>query len=549
MTLALVSGAYGESVSIGRGSSIAVSEGSSAKGILASDGTVVQSSVSSVGVIDDINIDPWVKNTKGDYAEIGLTGTNIAGFIYSDNYYPVKNDVAVSDAVWAQQWLSASSADSLHAYARASNSAGDSAGADLNLKYGSLKGYYNAAYTGSAPWLGMDRVASVQQILDSANGNEIQAQTWAVDLVGDAAGALTDVKQGFLYGYSVLADAVRYSNGLNAVGVSVDSMSASAPSGSILQVMNTYDNKGEDSWIGASIDNGNLIGNSLAYSINQWSQSTSSQNVMASKGSQVEIRSGGFTTALGYENMAYWNSNTDNMEIHLVPVVGGAGVFAAKKNEFKNAVVTTAATQNDISISTRGFGSKTALVLDPRRWEFQDSAQNRMVQYVNGINLDPMMDSLKNAGYAVTYFSDAAVSRDKVKQMDDYWISVLNTHANPYIIELSKSSDGKTYDTMQASELKGAYTNDNGMAIINGCNGFSETGLGTWSDAVSKASVSEGWTSTIGVDFSRIFLNNYFNYLSKGFTASQANNLAKATDNYDGQIKQLTLQGNTNFKL
>ena len=76
--LALISGACSESVSIGCGSSVAVSEGSSAEGNLASDGSITQSSVSSSGVIDALNIDPWVKNTKGDYAEIGVTGTNLA---------------------------------------------------------------------------------------------------------------------------------------------------------------------------------------------------------------------------------------------------------------------------------------------------------------------------------------------------------------------------------------------------------------------------------------------------------------------------------------
>ena len=253
MTLVLVSGAYGESVSVGCGSSVAVSGGGSAEGVLASDGSVTQSSVSSVEVIDDLNIDPWVKNTKGDYAEIGVTGTNIAGFTYSDNYSPIKNGVGVSDAVWAQQWVGASSADSLHAYARASNSAGDSAGADLDLKYGSLKGYYNAAYSGPAPWLGMDRVASVQQTLDSATGKEILAQTWAVDPVGDAAGSSTSVKQGTLYGYSVVANAAGYSNGLKAAGVSVDSMSASSTSGSINQIMAAYDSKGDASTV--SLDN------------------------------------------------------------------------------------------------------------------------------------------------------------------------------------------------------------------------------------------------------------------------------------------------------
>jgi len=285
MALVLIPGACGESVSVGRGSSVAVSEGSSAEGILTSDGSVTQSSVSSNGVIDNLNIDPWVQNTNGDYAEVGVTGTNIAGFSYSDNYYPGKGSGWVSNAVWAQQWMSASSADSLHAYARASNLAGDSAEANLDLKYGSLNGYYSAAYAGPAPWLGMNRVASVQQTLDSATGSEILAQTWAVDPVGDAAGASTSVKQGTLYDYSVLADAARYSNGLRAAGVEVDSARASAPYGSIQQIMAAIDYGGDKSQVNIDINKGYLYNDpyysnipTIAYSISDWGQTYALQS-------------------------------------------------------------------------------------------------------------------------------------------------------------------------------------------------------------------------------------------------------------------------------
>jgi hypothetical protein len=285
MALALIPGAYGESVSVGRGSSVAVSEGSSAEGILTSDGSVTQSSVSSNGVIDNLNIDPWVQNTNGDYAEIGVTGTNLAGFSYNDNYYPGKGSGWVSNAVWAQQWIDATSADSLHAYARASNSAGDSAEANLDLKYGSLNGYYSAAYAGPAPWLGMNRVASVQQTLDSATGSEILAQTWAVDPVGDAAGASTSVKQGTLYDYSVLADAARYSNGLRAAGVEVDSARASAPYGSIQQIMAAIDYGGDKSQVSIDINKGYLYNDpyysnipTIAYSISDWGQTYALQS-------------------------------------------------------------------------------------------------------------------------------------------------------------------------------------------------------------------------------------------------------------------------------
>ena len=285
MALVLISGACSESVTVGCGSSVAVSDGSSAEGNLASDGTVTQSSVSSVGVIDDLSIDPWVQNTNGDYAEIGVTGTNVAGLSYSDNYFPVKDSIGVSDAVWAQQWIDASSADSLHAYARASNSAGDSAGANLDVKYGSLKGYYNAAYAGPASWLGIDRGASVQQTLDSAKASKIVAQTWAVDPAGDAAGALTSVKQGTLYDYSVLADAARYSNGLRAAGVEVDSARASAPYGSIQQIMAAIDYGGDKSRVNIDINKGYLYNDpyysnipTIAYSISDLGQTYALQS-------------------------------------------------------------------------------------------------------------------------------------------------------------------------------------------------------------------------------------------------------------------------------
>jgi len=47
----------------------------------------------------------------------------------------------------------------------------------------------------------------------------------------------------------VLAASAGYSNGLKAAGVSVDSMSASSPSGSIYQVMNTYNSTGDTSTV------------------------------------------------------------------------------------------------------------------------------------------------------------------------------------------------------------------------------------------------------------------------------------------------------------
>ena len=264
--MAWFAGAYGESVTIGHGSSVAASEGSSAEGILVSDGTITQSSVSSVGVIDDLNIDPWVKNTKGDYAEIGVTGTNVAGLSYSDNYFPVKDSVGVSDAVWAQQWIGASSADSLNAYSYASNAAGDEAKAEITIDHGSLSGYYNAAYAGPAPWLGMDRGAFVQQKADHATGNSILINTWAKNVLNDRAGSKTEISDGVLNGYSALAYAVKNTNGPGTARVQVNQLSVSAPYGSIGQSMSAIDHWGDTSQVAVKINGGNLY--SYPYDVN-----------------------------------------------------------------------------------------------------------------------------------------------------------------------------------------------------------------------------------------------------------------------------------------
>ena len=188
----------------------------------------------------------------------GVTGTNVAGFTYRDNYYPGKDSVWISDAVWAEQWIGASGADSLHAYSYARNAAGDEAKADITIDHGSLSGYYNGAYAGPALWLGVDRGAFVGQTADYATGSNIQINTWARSAVNDRAGSGTEIKNGVLNGYSAIADAVRYTNGIRAAGVQVDRMSASAPYGSISQAMCAIDYWGDTSLVTVGINKGIL---------------------------------------------------------------------------------------------------------------------------------------------------------------------------------------------------------------------------------------------------------------------------------------------------
>jgi hypothetical protein len=157
------------------------------------------------------------------------------------------------------------------------------------------------------------------------------------------------------------------------------------------------------------------------------------------------------------------------------------------------------------------------------------------------------MNSLKNnknGGYAVTYYSDAAVSKDKVKQMDEYKVSTIATHSCPTLLYLSKSTDGINFDRMTASELKSGYTNSNGMALVVGCDSFLSTDTGTWADAVSEADVRGGTTSEWSVIYSRNFINNYYASMSNGNNASYSNSYASGSSG-----PKLTLLGNTEFKL
>jgi hypothetical protein len=82
-----------------------------------------------------------------------------------------------------------------------------------------------------------------------------------------------------------LADAARYSNGLRAAGVEVDSARASAPYGSIQQIMAATDYWGDKSQVSIDINKGYLYSYpyysdvpSIAYSINDWRQTYVSQS-------------------------------------------------------------------------------------------------------------------------------------------------------------------------------------------------------------------------------------------------------------------------------
>ena len=246
-------------------------------------------------------------------------------------------------------------------------------------------------------------------------------------------------------------------------------------------------------------------------------------------GTTVDIATQGLDKALGYQ--VYGS---------LTKVENGEGYFAARKlnNAALGAVaVRTKSTNSNIFISTNGFGANTALILDPLYWKYVTKTGAADIK-------DTVVDSLLKKGYAVTYFRDSAVSKGKVKLMDEYKVSAIHTDTTTNTLTLSKSTDGTNPDTMTAADLKAAYTNNNGMALIFGSNSFASTASGTWADAVSKATVRGGTTNDWAISFGRNFIRQYFTAMGNGYTANGANNYAMGTG-----TQKLLLLGNTGFKL
>ncbi len=479
-----------------------------------------------------------VTNNAGDQAEVGFD-------IKKSEKYSGSYTLSPQTAKYAKatEKLDVSNADSINAFANAYSRDGRSAEAIAMVTEGSLVGYSNSAYATSMKATVTQKVKSASCVGDMWFGERaaIFDGDNLVVYAGDQSISAPDIPPGndLLKDYSGSASALK------------DSVQKDRTIGSL---SSPYISDGPVAW--NTDANGNVLtGSDTVISmtngqISKYAEKVTatrnsaqvSMNIKSASGSLVEIKSNGLNNALGYENQYMWNPNTNNWDATLVSHNGGEGNFAAKNVAFKNVEVTTKTTKNDIDISTKGFGKKTALILDPLRWEFSQEP----VIYIDGNGnqvlmppgvpeiRDPIMTSLEQEGYAVTYYSDAAVSKTKVGQMDNYWVSVINTHMDPFGLALSKSSNGETRDIMLASELKKAYTKNNGMTLMVGCNSFAYRGKGTWADAVKKAQCSGGTTDYWSIFYSRVFLIDYFHGMAEGQTASEANQDIYDTFRADG---------------
>jgi len=433
--------------------------------------------------------------------------------------------------VGAELWLTASKAYSITGKGKSSNAEGDSAEASMTVGSSSTPISYLSNYYVN-PTAFTNEVGVYQSASSASSTGPTTITGTSNNREGDYTLTTISTTKGTISNPTTNV----YSGKTSSYSYPTASLVNTAGDGKLYAYASNL--QGDSSKFTATVSNG-IISNPNFYAWSGTRFAETKGSVSNLYGSVAEINTQALSKILGYQEKWPYRTKT--------AVYQAEGDFAAKKTnyaQFGSVSVTTRATngnadrsQNDITISSTGFGANTALILDPRRWEF--------VTNVGGSEIrDSVMNSLKNKGYAVTYFSDSAVTKEKVKQMDEYKVSTINTHSSPDQIYLSKSSDGSNWDRMYAYELKNAYTNSNGMALVVGCSSFKNTGSNTWADATSKANVRGGTTQEWGIAYCRTFINKYFSSMGSGNTAAYANNYAAGSSG-----PKLTLLGNTLFRL
>jgi len=243
-----------------------------------------------------------------------------------------------------------------------------------------------------------------------------------------------------------------------------------------------------------------------------------------------------------------------------MPYVGGSADFEAlqsNSNKFTNPTLDTKATGSGVSssvtITPTGF-PKTALLLEPFKWEFGD--------------LYPTVGAdLYSRGYAVTDYSNAGVTSDKVYQLDQNTVSLINTHgvadenngqvSYSYGLQLSNiAGPAQLYwaDLKQqfvTSTAAAQYKGKNDLMILDGCGTFftNPTGL-SGNDVTKSAKVSGGFSTDINWNVNPIYMKAFFDSLIAGNPVGAATAYANSAVKNSIQPQSMSLQpSNSAFKL
>jgi hypothetical protein len=310
--------------------------------------------------------------------------------------------------------------------------------------------------------------------------------------------------------------------------------------------------EGDSTNFNMQVTSGNVYnGNILNPNFYAWSQTQTSETNLASLTSASGLAA---TITSHAQNLAQAIDSGNKIK-------SGSADFKALNtngNKFTNPKVDTTATSSLVTIASTGF-PKTALLLEPfKAFGFGD------IMFPSG----SAGQSLLSKGFAVTDYSNAGVTWDKVYKLDEYTASVINTHGvvdsttakNPNTIGLAISYNptGTGSGTQKSwTQLQPYLTTPNGMIILSACDPFNTNSYTTtFTDGtktttpgkytVSKAQTSGGFVGSVLVSDTAPFLNTFFRQLAAGSTVSAANSAASSSI---GNRQKLTLQGNTAWNL
>jgi len=366
--------------------------------------------------------------------------------------------------------------------------------------------------------------------LNANNAVLINANAYASNREGDVAKAYTDslsyTSSASIYNYYANAQAFT-----DLAKTSQNANAASSYQGSTKFGAWSQNNEGDYTEGSTYVDNG------IVYSPYDYSAATRTY---------AKTINDAWSGASG--NIAEVNAKAENEapavehvnKEHVIKNTGGTEfAFAKKNNNFLKAYTSSYADKGSVSIYSPTNAYKSAIVLTPFQWEFVVNA--------GAIDLrNTVVKSLKDKEYAVSYFRDSAVTKDRVGSMDDYQVALINTHANPTSLAISTPyirDTGTTcvldHESISSADLSGMFTNNkNWLTILEGCNTFgyeNSAGVSQLANAVSgdsngdgvpdgtKAWLAGGFKESLYAGADEEFISKFFERMATGQTARQAN--------------------------
>jgi hypothetical protein len=280
---------------------------------------------------------------------------------------------------------------------------------------------------------------------------------------------------------------------------------------------------------------------------------TASESVSDAYGSSyVQMISHAVNKAPAYEN---------NQNLNYIGVNAGTADFGIQKNK-NNHLSGSLGCSADVSMvnlypSISGISNKnTAIILEPFRSQI-DVARGSDLELRNTV-----FNSLLNAQFAVTYYSDSAVTRDRVGQMDDNWVSVIETHGETGVLNglmggtsLMISRSAESNKIIKPSDMKSMFVKNNGLTIFSACDSAKYTWWGWGTNPLlnavkDKAWVSGGYDHEVGMKADGLFLSSFFSDLTNynlpanKRTVTAANVVANNAVSYLDPRQKLVLQPN-----